>query len=88
MISLWLAAHEPQIRSNVVYQASPDSDYASVADCMVAELWTRPDAQTLIHANWEELTASETSYQDAGVILGISVPNGADEYGNLIGGCR
>lgn len=87
MISLWLAAHEPQIRSNVSYQASPDSDYASVADCMVAELWARPDAQTLIHANWKKLIAPETSYEDAGAILGVSVPTGYDQNGALIGGC-
>jgi hypothetical protein len=87
MISLWLAAHEPQIRSNVSYQASPDSDYASVADCMVAEMWVTPDARTLVHANWEVLTAPETSYQDAGAILGITVPERANEDGNLIGGC-
>lgn len=83
---LWLLAHDPKIRSYVEYDAR-ESDYASVADCMVADFWDKSDDPALIGDNWDVLTAPEASYDQAGEILGVSVPTGYDQNGILVGGC-
>lgn len=86
VIALWLMAHDPDIRSYVMYDAR-ESDYASVSDCMVADLWDQPDDLAVVQGNWGVLTAPGTTYEEAGALLGVSVPAGYDEIGILDGGC-
>lgn len=87
LIYLWLAGSDAQIRENVAYQTGPASDFATVDECMVAGFWDDPDVKDLVHGNWEVLTNPNTTYQEAGEILGVAVPVGYDELGNLEGGC-
>jgi len=82
---LWLLLHDPESQSNILETAG--SDYAEVSECMVAELWRNPGSTELIVDNWDVLTAPETSYDQAGEILGVSVPTGYDQNGILVGGC-
>ncbi|MEX1133744.1 MAG: hypothetical protein WED83_02745 [Acidimicrobiia bacterium] len=84
---LWLAVQYPSIQSNTVDDPTWGTEYAAVADCMIKELWSKPDSASIVLDNWNALTASETSYKDAGAILGVSVPTGYDENGVLVGGC-
>lgn len=87
IVSLWMSAHDQQVRENVEYQLGEEFGSARVEDCMVAELWKRPNADELIRSNWESLTAPDTSFEEAGVILGVDVPERYDENGQLAGGC-
>ena len=84
---LWLVAHDPGIQEQVEYDASPASDFASVATCMVAELLGRPDATKLIGDNWETLTSPNTSIEEVGRLLDITPPSGANADGYIEGGC-
>ncbi|CAN5737875.1 hypothetical protein BH23ACT5_BH23ACT5_11110 [soil metagenome] len=87
VVDLWMSSHNPEIRSNIEESMSGRSDGASVVECMVAELWSKPEARRLIHSNWDALTSSSATYEDAGAILGVTVPTGEDEYGYLGHGC-
>lgn len=82
---LWLASHHPEIR--LIVEGNVSSDGAPLADCMVAELWSKPEAEQLIRPNWGFLSNSETSYEEAAEILGVSVPIGYDENGRFQNGC-
>lgn len=84
---LWILSHNPTIRANIEYDTSSQSEYASVYSCMVAELWQRPGHPELVRTNWAVLTSADTSLDEAGDVLGISVPASADEHGGLEGGC-
>lgn len=88
VVALWLTTQDTRSRLNVEERASEESDSADVSECMVARLWDVPNAHELIRSNWETLTSPETSYEDAGEILGIDVPQGYDEHGRLESGCR
>lgn len=81
---LWLLVHTPGVRFFII--DDPDEHW-SVTECMVAELWGRPGADDLVRGNWEVLSHPETTYQEAGAILGVSVPSGYDENESLAGGC-
>lgn len=87
VVSLWLSSHDAQVRENVEFNLSDETDSVTVARCMVAELWDRPGAGNLIRSNWETLTAPETTYEQAGALLGVEVPDGYDEDGRIQGGC-
>jgi hypothetical protein len=84
---LWLLSHNRAVRADIEYDTSPASDYASVYSCMVAELWQRPDEAELVRINWALLTSPTTSLDEAGELLGLSVPESNDEHGGLRGGC-
>lgn len=84
---LWLAVQYPSIQSNTVDDPAWGTEYAAVADCMVKDLWAKPGAASIVLDNWDQLTAAEASYDEAGAILGVSVPTGYDENGILVGGC-
>jgi hypothetical protein len=87
LIYLWLVASDSRIRENVAYDTSPESDFATVDECMFVGFWDDPGAKDLIHRNWEILTDPNTTFQEAGEILGVAVPVGSDELGHLEGGC-
>ena len=54
---------------------------------MVAGIWSRSAPSEVIRANWDVLTRPETTYQEAGVVLGVTVPDGYDGFDRLGGGC-
>lgn len=87
LLRLWLLAEVPYIAASIEYDASPESDYAHVASCMVADLWRLADETTRMHSNWAVLTDPATTYQQAGELLGISAPTPTDESGGIEGGC-
>jgi hypothetical protein len=87
LIYLWLVASDAQIRENVAYDTSAESDFATVDECMVVGFWDDPGAKDLIRRNWQVLTNPDTTYQEAGEVLGVAVPVGYDELGHLEGGC-
>ncbi len=82
---LWLAAHDPGIRS--IVEGNVTGETAPIADCMVADVWARGDGQALMHENWALLVDYSTSYQEAGALLGIDVPMAIDEYPQIGDGC-
>jgi hypothetical protein len=84
---LWLLSENPDVLANIEYDTSPESDYASVSSCMLAELWALSDAETRIQDNWTLLTDPTTSYEHAGEILGIDAPTATTEFGGIEGGC-
>jgi hypothetical protein len=79
--------HHPVIRAEAEAAMGGRTDGASVVDCMVADLWANPEGRNLIHTNWAALTSEATDFEEAGAILGITVPTGEDEYGYLEQGC-
>lgn len=87
MILTWLVAHNEQSRSYILYDAE-FSDHVQVSECMVAEMWGRPGVEDLIRANWDSLTSPETTYAEAGELLGVAVPEGPkDEFHRIPAGC-
>lgn len=84
---LWLAAHSPGVQKNTVDDPSWGTEFGSVADCMVRDLWSSPNAASLIHEHWTTLSDPRTSYNEAAVLLGVSVPQGYDNNGNFTEGC-
>jgi hypothetical protein len=87
LVHLWLLAENPQVAANIEYDTSPESDYAHVASCMVADLWQLTDETTRVQGNWSVLTDPATTYQQAGELLGISVPTPTEGFGGIDGGC-
>jgi len=83
---LWLAAHNPGIRS--IVEGNIGGDTAPIADCMVAEAWRLSSGRTLMHANWDAVIDPTTSYEEAGALLGIEVPAPVDEFGQTGDGCE
>lgn len=84
---LWLVVHDPGVQSYTVLDPDWGVAYGNVTDCMVRDLWGLPGTQQLIHQHWKVLTDSETTYQEAAELLGVSIPTGYDENGNLPEGC-
>lgn len=87
VVNLWLLSENPEIAANIEYDTSPESDYASVSSCMLADLWEHPDATSRIHEIWELLTDPSTTYEQAGEALGIEAPAATEEFGGIEGGC-
>ncbi|HLF44575.1 MAG TPA: hypothetical protein VJA46_13770 [Acidimicrobiia bacterium] len=83
----WLLVQYPRVQSYTVNDPTWGTEHASVADCMIKELWAKSDAASIVLDNWDQLTALETTYEEAGAILGVSVPTGYDQNGILVGGC-
>lgn len=83
---LWLAAHDPGIRS--IVEGNVTGDTAPIADCMVADMWAHADGRALMHENWAMLVDHSTSYKEAGALLGIDVPAAIDEYPQIGEGCE
>jgi hypothetical protein len=62
-------------------------EYANVSECMVRDAWKLPGIDQTIRDNWETLINPATTYEQAGAILGVGVPQGVDENGVLEQGC-
>lgn len=82
----WLISHDQQTRENLELQLGEEFGLPEVSECMVAELWEDSNADELVRSNWETLTAVDTSYEEAGEILGVEVPE-YDENGRVQEGC-
>lgn len=87
IVNLWLAIHSPGVASFTVDDPSFGSEYANVTECMVRDLWGQPGVTETIRASWATLTDPETTYEEAGEILGVAVPEGVSPDGRLEGGC-
>lgn len=87
IVNLWLAIHSPGVASYTVDDPSFGTEYANVTECMVRDLWGQPGVTETIRANWATLTDHETTYEEAGKILGVAVPEGASPDSQIEGGC-
>jgi hypothetical protein len=87
VLVFWLNTQYPAIQTNTINDPSWGEENANVTDCMVKELWANPNAKQLVLDNWGVLTTPETSYEEAGAILNVSVPTGYDTNGSLPSGC-
>ncbi len=94
LITVWLLRDDPTYRgyfdvdaTDIEYDATESDDDVPVSSCIVWELWNLPDGADRIRDNWAVLTAPDTTYEEAGAILGVDVPAGYDADGILPGGC-
>jgi hypothetical protein len=87
VVVLWLMTQSSRVRSYTIDDPQWGTDYATASECMVRELWTKPDPSTQILDNWDLLVGPQTTYEEAGDALGVSVPTGYDSDGVLVAGC-
>ena len=83
VLTLWLMTQNPEIRAIVVENVG-GGEHTQVAECMTVELWDQPDAASKVITNWETLIDPETTYEQAGEVLGVPVPSGPREQGDVL----
>lgn len=85
VVRLWLALHHPKTRDDL--QRTMERSPPSLSECIAVDLWDDPAATAAIHANWDLLTDPATTFGSLETVLGVDVPDGADEFGRVAGGC-
>lgn len=86
VVLVWLLAHDPRTAEYLSYDAE-HSGSAFVSTCMVTDFWANPAGVSIIRDNWDRLTDPATTYEEAGEIMGVSVPGGYDDDGILETAC-
>lgn len=85
---LWLVMGSEQVAENVRYNTSPSSGYASVEECILADVLEHPDGgESVVAANWELLTEPETTIEEVEQAFRVDVPEPTTEFGGIEGGC-
>lgn len=87
LVFLWLIAQDPATEQQMRENAA-DDERTYLPECMIVEALTKPDTGQVVLANWQSLIDPATTYEEAGDILGLTVPEGYDEERIIAGPCR